>query len=156
MSSLFSVIKWSFSTVKSQGVLRESFSMIWASFGNSLTTWLTVSPSALLHIVHFVYSCDVSIFLLIILVRMNCSCPAHIKLSILHFRVPFCNHCHLSWFLTSLVCLTTRPCNIFFLIFFLLVVLSLYCSFSDWLNQINIQRCHSNKENLSGFSYIVP
>ena len=99
----------------------------WASLGNSLTIWLTVS-SALLHTQHFVYSCDVSIFPLIILVWMACSCPEHIKLFVLCFRVPFCNHCHLSWFLTFLVCRTTWPYNIFFLLFLLLVPLSLYCS----------------------------
>ena len=85
---------------------------LWASLGHSLTMWLIVS-SALLHILHFACSCYLSIFPLITLVRMACSWAANIKLSVSRFRVPFRNHCHLSWFPTSLVCRTNWPCNIF-------------------------------------------
>ena len=85
---------------------------LWASLGHSLTMWLIVS-SALLHILHFACSCYLSIFPLITLVRMACSWAANIKLSVSRFRVPFLNHCHLSWFPTSLVCYTNWPCNIF-------------------------------------------
>ena len=82
-----------------------------ASLGHPLM-WLIVS-SALLHILHFVCSCDLSIFPLITLVRMVCSWAANIKLSVSRFKVPFRNHCHLSWFPTSLVYRTLWPCNIF-------------------------------------------
>ena len=52
------------------------------------------------------------IFPLVILVWMACSWAAHIKLSISSFRVPFHNHCHLSWFPTSLGYCTNWLCNI--------------------------------------------
>ena len=85
--------------------------------------WLIVS-SALLQ--HFVCSCDLSIFSFIILVRMACSWAAHIKLSVSRFGVPFRNHCHLSLFLTLLVCCVNchatflLPRNCSFLLLFLL------------------------------------
>ena len=69
--------------------------------------------SVLLHILHVVPSFDLSVFHLIIIVRMACSWATNIKLSVSRFRVPFCNYCHLSWFPTSLVCCTNWPCNIF-------------------------------------------
>ena len=98
--------------------------------------WLIVSP-ALLHILHFVCSCDLSIFPLIALLRRACcSWAATIKLSFSCFRVPFQNHCHLSWFHTSLFYRTNWPCKLFSsqkILFRLIFLLSLNCSFSDWL-----------------------
>ena len=120
----------------------------WASLEHALTMWL-IALSALLHILHFVCSCNSSIFLLIILIRMTYSWVAHIKLSVSRFRVPFRNNCQLFWFPTSLVCRTNWPRNILFLLrncsFLLLLLPSLYWSFSDWLYWINIHRSRSRK-----------
>ena len=130
----------------------------WASLRGSLTIWLIVS-SVSLHILHFVCSCDLLIFLFIRLVRMACSWVAQIKLSASRFGVPFCNHCYLSWLSFSIVCCIKWWYNIFsaqeIVFSFLLLLLSLYCSFSDWLNQINIHRSRSSKQTLSGLFYIV-
>ena len=96
-------------------LLIQSFLLLYSlceSLGHSLTMWLIVSLS-LRHILHFVCSYDLSIFPLITLVRMACSWAANIKLSVSRFRVPFRNHCHLSWFPTSLVCCINWPCNVF-------------------------------------------
>ena len=86
----------------------------WASLVHSLTLCLIVS-SALLHILHFVSSWDLSIFPLIWLVRMACSWAAYTKLPVSRFRVPFCNHCHLSWLPNSLVYCINWPHANFFL-----------------------------------------
>ena len=132
--------------------------LFWTSLGHSRTIWLIVS-SVLLHILHFVCSCDLSVFPLFRFVRMACPWAIHFKLFLSFFRVPFSNHYHLSWLPTSLVCHTNWPYNILFLprncSFLLLLLLSLYFSFLGWLNQINIHISRSSKQTLSGIFYIV-
>ena len=82
-----------------------------ASLGHSLTMWLIVAL-ALQHILHFFCSCYLSIFALITLVRIACSSVENINLFVSHFRVPFRNHWHLSWFPIYLVCCTNWLHNI--------------------------------------------
>ena len=88
------------------------FHFLRPSLGHSFTMWLIFS-SALLHILHFVCSCHLSILPLITLVRMAWSWAANIKLPVSQFRVQFPNHCHLSQFPTSLIYRTNWLCNIF-------------------------------------------
>ena len=178
MSGLLAAVKWSVCTVKCQRILQESFSVIpsgwctyyfdltwipftlqisqWiclpiqsclllyslgASLGHSLATWLVVS-SALLHILHFVCLCDLSIFPLITLVQMACSWAANIIFS---FHTLWSNFAIATYSDSLLPLFVPRNCS-----FFLLLLLSLNCNFSDWLNQISIYRFCGSKQTLSG------
>ena len=132
-----------------------SFLLTLSKFGIfTYNVWLTVS-SALLLILHFVCSCHLSIFPLITLTRMACSWAANIKLFISRYRVPL-PPTTIPYFLSLSQKLATQhlflPRNCYF---FLLLLLSLNCSLSDWLNQVNIQKSCSNKQTLSGPFYIV-
>ena len=128
----------------------------WWSLGYSLSIWLVVS-SALLHVLHFVCSYDLSIFPLIKLVRIDCSWAAHIKFSVSLFRVPFLNHFHLSWFPTSLVCRTNWLCKIFFsqeivLSFFFCFLASIVVCWIGSIKSISTDLAALSKRSLNSFT----
>ena len=128
----------------------------WASLGHSCTMGLIVS-SALLSTLHIVCSCELSIFPLIRLVWMACSWAAHIKLSVSRLRVPFHNHCHLSWFHTSLVYHTNWPCNIFssqeiFLFSFFCFLASIVVSWIGWIKSISKDLSAARKRSLGSLT----
>ena len=81
-----------------------------ASLGHSLATWLVVS-SALLHILHFVCLCDLSIFPLITLVQMACSWAANIIFS---FHTLWSNFAIATYSDSLLPLFVPRNCSFFF------------------------------------------
>ena len=84
----------------------------WANLLLSLNTWFTLS-SAFLRILHLLFSWVSSIFPVMLIVLIACSCAAIMKASFVLFKHPFLSHPHRSSLVILIICLMNCPCNCF-------------------------------------------